>query len=722
MSRAVALHQAGSLEEAERIYRAVLDEFPRNAAALHLLGIVHAQRGDAALAVTFIGNAIRADATNPAFHFNLGKAQRQLHRPREAIAALEQALALDPLSAEVANELGLVHLECGDLTRAEAAFRRALSSRTGYFDAQSNLGLTQHRKGEQEAAVGTLTIALQWRPGAAEALNNLGMALRALGRTAEALDAYRAAHAASPGHAVILKNLGNALLDADRVDEAVACFSRAAAIDPDFDEIHIGWGLAHLRRRELVQAGEKFSRALQINPTAVEAMSGLGSVLQEQNRLEDALRYFRQALGAQPDHSEIHSKLLFCLLHVPDQPPDMIFAEHRDWAIRHAARWSNRPRVHRNCPDPERRLRIGYVSADFRSHAVSFFFEPVLTGRHAGEFEVFCYYNGIEHDEVTRRISAASDHFIDAARMNDDALAARIEEDCIDVLVDLSGHTRGNRLLAFARRPAPVQATWLGYPNTTGMAAMDYRLTDSIADPPQLTDAWYAETLVRLPDSLCCYRAHGSWPDVAPSPAHASGFVRFVSLNSHAKIGPRVIAAWARVLLAVPRSGLTMIRIDDPGDRVRLLRSFADQGVDAGRIEFESSLDTQTYRNMFRQWDICLDAFPLVGGTTSCDALWMGLPVVSLAGRTFLERVGASWLTGVGHPEWIAGGVDAYVGIARALASDTAKLAAIRAALRPAMHASPLMDSARFCRGFEAALRQMWQRWCRMQTRQARGR
>lgn len=688
---------------------------------MHFLGILHAQRGDAAGAVTFIRKAILSDGKNPAFHFNLGKAQRQLKRHGEAVAALEQALMLDPSSAEVANELGLVHLESGDLDRAEAAFRAALSQRPNYFDAQSNLGLTQHRQGDPESAIASLRIALQWQPGSAAGLNNLGIALRSLGRITEAMYAYRAALAAAPDDALVLKNLGNALLDAARLDDAISCFSRAASINPNFDEIYIGWGLAHLRRRDLVQSGEKFARAIEINPLAVEAMSGAGSVLQEQNRLEEAIRFFRSALDVQPDHSEIHSKLLFCLLHVPETPPEKILAEHRQWAVRHAMPWSKSHQSHTNRVDPERRLRIGYVSGDFRFHAVSYFFEPVLSEGRSGDFEVFCYYTGTENDEVTRRIGAASDHFTHVALMSDDALAARIREDGIDVLIDLSGHTRGNRLLAFARRPAPVQATWLGYPNTTGMSMMDYRLTDSFADPPGVTDAYYAETLVRLPDSLCCYVPHGHWPDVAPLPALSSGFTRFVSLNSHAKIGPRVLAAWGRVLLAVPQARLTIIRIDDPRDRLLLLSGLEQGGVDPRRVDFEPLLDPGAYRDKFQHWDICLDAFPLVGGTTSCEALWMGLPIVTLAGRTYLERVGASWLSTIGHPEWVARSVDEYVDIARTLASDPGALAATRKALRQTMRDSPLMDHARFARGFEAVLRGMWRHWCQGQSRSSDG-
>jgi predicted O-linked N-acetylglucosamine transferase (SPINDLY family) len=356
---------------------------------------------------------------------------------------------------------------------------------------------------------------------------------------------------------------------------------------------------------------------------------------------------------------------------------------------------------------------VGYVSPDFINHAVARFIEPVLSDHDRSRFEVFCYSNAQTPDTVTARLRALSEHWRDTALLDDAQTAALIREDRIDLLVDLAGHTAGNQLLVFARKPAPVQITWIGYPNTTGMGAMDYRLTDAIADPPGLSEAFHREQLVRLPGPFSCYLPSAESPDVNPLPALSAGHVTFGSFNQFAKLTPAVVELWARLLRECPSAHLLLRArsLADNETASRLRETFARLGVDPGRLELDGSqLSVAAHQGCYHRVDLALDPFPYNGTTTTCEALWMGVPVIALAGRTHVARVGASLLTHLGTPEWIAQSPDDYIERCRALASDLPKLAAIRAGLRARFRASPLGDAKGFTRNLETTYATLWAR------------
>jgi len=395
---------------------------------------------------------------------------------------------------------------------------------------------------------------------------------------------------------------------------------------------------------------------------------------------------------------------------LPQSDPAAVVAEHRRYGEQLGSR-VQRLSLH-NTPLPDRRLRVGIVSPDLRRHPVAVFVEPVLRHLDRGAFEVRCYYTHERRDEITELLSGLSDGWQDAARLDDAALAHQVQLDGIDVLFDLAGHTAGQRLGVFARKPAPLQFTWLGYLATTGLDAMDYRLCDSYTDPVGLSEAWQVEVPARMPDSQWCYSPLFEIPAPGPLPRLKNGYWTFGSTNQMAKLNRRCLAIWARVLAKVSDSRLRILGVGDPWLEQRLLREFTANGIAAERLEFVGRLPLQEYFNAYRGVDILLDSFPYNGGTTTCDALIMGVPVATFAGDRSIARGGVSLLSVVGLADWIAPDEDGLAGLLIRKTADTDGLAALRAALPARMRVSPLMDGPRYARNLETLLRDAWRRWC----------
>jgi len=702
------------------LYREVLQHSPRHADAMNMFGILCAQRGDPGSASEWIGKALAIDSKNAGYQFNFGKILLGVKRAREACEAFERAVSLNPAYAEAYNELGLARSETGATQAAEAAFRKALSLRPDYWEAHNNLGLALYRMGRQEDAGLSLRRALELEPQSPSALSNLGLVLRAQGRSAEAAESHRAALALNPQDPVILTNLGNALVDLSRHEEAAACFRDAIAIEPGYADAHYNWGSLCLRANRFGEAAEKFRAALAIDPNLVDAGKGLVVALNDMGRIEESIEACRQTLLLRPDDRDVHSVLLFAMQHSPGVTPEELFAEHREWARKHAARFSSISRAHGNSREPERRLRIGYVSGDFRHHSVAQFFEPVLAQHDRSGFEVFCYYNLSRADETTERLRGGADAWREIASLDDDQVADLIRADRVDILIDLSGHTRYNRLFVFARKPAPVQATWLGYLSTTGLETIDYRITDGRASPEGLLDAFHSERLLRLPDSQWCYRPPSDCPDVTAPPALSGGPVTFGSFSSLAKIGPRVIALWSRLLERIPDARLLIVGLGLASMRDEYLSRFSARGVAPSRVELRDFQSFRDYLSMHDAVDVVLDTFPYTGGTTTCHALWMGVPVVSLVGDSAQSRGGASLLGAIGLDDLVVHTEEQYLEKACLLASDLGRLSALRAGMRARMLASPLMDIARFTGHLERAYRSIWRQWCQDRERDGR--
>jgi protein O-GlcNAc transferase len=577
-------------------------------------------------------------------------------------------------------------------------------------------GMALRAQGRHEEAVAEFRAVLLLEPNLAEAHHQLGNALKSLHRYGEAVASLRAAALLAPQSGAVWLNLGVGCLELSRLDEAVACFRRAIRLEPTRPEAHNILGHALLVKGRCTAAKHCLEEALRLRPGYPAAHDNLGRVLKTQGLAAEALAHHRAALAAAP-RPETHSNLLFSLNFPADISAKEIFAEHRQWAERYAGGASGRARP----PGPTseervtaggagaRRVRVGYVSPDFVNHAVAYFFEPVLAAHDRGHFEIFCYSDVRVPDKVTQRLRGLSDSWREIAGLSDDQVAALIREDQIDILVDLAGHTARNRLLVFARRPAPIQATWLGYPNTTGLDAIDYRITEAVSDPVG-SEAWHSEKLWRLPETFSCYQPSAESPPVGPLPAAAAGHITFGCFNHLAKLTPPGIKLWAEVLHAVPASRLFLKSrgLVDLETAARVRQEFARHGIEAARLELNGEeLSVARHLALYDRVDIALDPFPYNGTTTTCEALWMGVPVVTLAGRTHGARVGASLLTHLGAAHWIADSPAQYGARCRELASDLPALAAVRAALRERMRGSLLCDAPRFTRHLENGFREM---------------
>jgi len=497
----------------------------------------------------------------------------------------------------------------------------------------------------------------------------------------------------------------------ERYAEAVAHYRSAIEIAPGNAEMHCNLATALKATGELGEALAHYRVAVEFKPELTEAWYNLGLLYAEACELEAAEACYREALARNPGFREAQSSLL-CLAGLHERhDAERVLAEHREWGARHGTP-PQPPPPHANERSPERRLRIGYVSADLREHAMAYFVEPVLAGHDAASFEVVLYSNASREDGTTRRLRGYAAQWRSIHALSDAAAADRIRQDRVDLLVDLSGHTEGNRLGMFALKPAPLQLSFLGYPNTTGLPAMDYRLTDARADPPGQSEHYYCERLLRLADSLWCYRPPADLPAVSELPAGKRAYVTFGSLNNVMKLSDAAIIVWAELLRAVPRARLLVAASGGELARRRLQSRFDAAGVERGRVEFVGRLPPADFRRLYAGVDVALDPFPCNGGTTTCETLWMGVPVVTLAGASFSSRAGLSILTAAGLEDLVATTPGGYVQVAAALASDVGRLSRLRQGMRDRLAASPLMDEPRYVRSLEGHYRDAWRRWC----------
>jgi len=564
---------------------------------------------------------------------------------------------------------------------------------------------------QNKEALYALQRAAALLPNDSDAFNNLGNALRDSGRVDEAMASFRRALALRPDFPEANNNLGNAFREIGRLDNAVACFRRALAQRPGFPEANNNLGLVLQDVGQLNDAVASYRAALSVNPDFAEAHSNLGNALKDLGRLDEAVASCRRALELSPGTAKAHDNLLMALQFQSTIAAQDLFEAHKRFGEQVEPALKPHWPAHANSRDPDKRLKIGYVSGDFREHAVAYFIEPVLANHDKTQVEVFCYANSRVQDGVTARLIAAADHWQVCVGMSDDELAQRIRADGIDILVDLSGHTAYNRLLTFARKPAPIQITYLGYLGSSGLSAMDYRLTDRYAEP-EGCDSYYTEKLLRLPDSQWCFRPQedaGVAAPLAPLPALAHGYLTFGAFNNINKVSRESIALWASLLRSLPSSRLLMVAL--PEMRQSLAERFLAHGVAANRIDFCGKMTPGEFRRTLQQVDISLDPFPINGATTTCESLWQGVPVLNLVGERFLSRNGLSVLSAAGLPEFAAATQEEYIQIATTLANDLPRLAEIRTGMRERLKGSPLLDQQRFTRNLESIYRDGWRHY-----------
>ena len=548
----------------------------------------------------------------------------------------------------------------------------------------------------------------------------LALAHQSAGRFAEALALYRAILIGAPAYFDALHMLGVLAQQTRNPAAAVYWLEKAVALQPSYADAANNLGVALKAQGQLEAASAAYRRALAMRPEHADAHNNLANILKDHGRLAEAESHYRWAVDSRPDSPEFFSNLLFCLQYSPQCSAQNLVNAQRQFAQRFEAAQRPAWRPHANAPDSRRRLKIGYVSGDFRRHPVAYFIEPVLAQHDATRVEVYAYHNHPTRDAYTERIAAAVAHWLPCAHWPDAQLAERIRADGIDVLVDLAGHTAYNRMTLFARKPAPVQVTSLGYPGSSGLTAIDYRLTDRHAEPPGLTESQHSEQLWRLPDAFFCYRPIADSPACsARPPLLDKAYVTFACLNNFAKLSDEVLALWARLLQRVPASRLLLSvnGLDAGRTRAAIEARLSRLGIAPQRVDLLARVDG-AHLSLYQGIDIALDPFPFNGHTTSLETLWMGVPLVTLAGQRFVARMGVSVLATTGLHELIAQTPEEYIGIAAALARDPARLAALSAGLRQRLKQSPLLDARGFTAQLEQAYREMFERWCQA----ARGR
>lgn len=634
-------------------------------------------------------------------------------QPDAAVAFCRNVLSRDPRNAPALDLLGMVARLRGNHPEALRLFNAAVAADSKSALLRLHKGLALRACGRTDEAISEFRAAVALDTQNPECLHQLGNALKARGRNAEAMVNLQQASRLAPHDATIWLNLGVAQFESSQLDEALDSFRRAIALEPNTSESHNILGVLLLERGEVTAAIAALHESLRIRPNG-PAHDNLARALRSQGRVEEAISGFRAALTLAPN-PETHSNLLYTLNFSDALPPEQILQEHRAWDERHTRKWQRTSQPCSSDWQPEKRIRVGFVSPDLASHAVSFFVEPLFSALDRTRVDVVCYSDVMKPDAVTERLRSLATVWRETAFISDDQLDTLIRRDKIDVLVDLAGHTGRNRLLVFARKPAPVQVSWLGYPNTTGVSGIGFRITDGIADPVGVTDAWHSETLVRLRNPFLCYKPPQHSPAVGLLPSRESGRITFGSFSNFPKLSERCLDVWAAILARVPRSRLLLKSrgLEDPGVRAALDVRLQQRGVAPDRVRVHGRLlPVSEHLALYNEVDIALDPFPYNGTTTTCEALWMGVPTIVLAGRAHVSRVGVSLLTSMGADDWVAASEEEYIDRACMLAGAPDRLAEIRATLRERMLRSSLCDAPGFAVEFETALRKLWRTAC----------
>lgn len=764
LKQALQHEQHGRLEAAAKLYRRILKQQPRQADALYLLGRLAQRRGATQEAESLVRRAIAANGRMAVFHVSHAQLLTSLGQPQQALAAYDKALALQPddgasqnargnllaqlgrfEEAEKARERALESMprsavvqfnrgndlkQLGRLQEALAAYDAALALRPDYAEAHYNRGNTLMALGQLRPALGSYQAALELAPTLIQAYRNRGNVQRSLGDLAAALADYETLISQVPNDAEALFSRGEILTDLGRFEAAVAAYAAALAARPNYAQASAGQGLALHRLGRLDEALRAYDRALRLRPTDRHAHSERGFTLAALGQVAAAAEAFETAVKLDPQDAAMHSARLLALHYWEPRPDGPLWEAVQ--AFRQSFEQTASAPGFRNSADPGRRLRIGYLSGDLRRHPVGYFLAPVLAHHQRSEVEIHCFSTQSASDDLSAQFKTQVADWHSLVGLSDAEAAALIRAQEIDLLVDLAGHTAHNRLLVFAQRAAPVQLGWLGYSDTTGLPAMDYILADAVV-VPEAQAGFYTEQVWRLPQSYLCYRPPADLAECLPNahglsanPADESREIQvravrsgaqgvtFGSFNNSLKLSPQTVALWSRLLLRNPDARLLLKDrlFKAEASRQPLLARFAAHGISADRLELLGELPRADHFAAYGRVDIALDPTPYGGTTTTADALWMGVPVVTLRGDTWVGRVSASILETVGLPELIAEDEEAYLRIATALAEDEPQRATLRKNLRLMLEDSPFCDGEAFTRDLEAAYRGMWRRWC----------
>ena len=608
---------------------------------------------------------------------------------------------------------GIAHHRAGRLSEAAAIYRRVKAAAPRNFDVLHLSGLVAFQQNRLVEAIDLLGQAHKSNPRDHVCEMRYALALLGARRTAEAEKHFRHAVQMKPDFVEGWENLAYCLKTQDRLDEAVACHEKVAALQPKYASGWYNYGLTLSLIGRIGDALACHERSLAADPRYALARYGRAQALHQAHRMAEAVEDYDKFLALEPRSHEARSYRLFALHSLDGISREQLFADH----VAYGRVVGPAPeRIFPNTPDAERRLRVAFLSPDLRTHSVAFFLEPLLAEMDSEQFEIYLYHDHFREDAFTERLRPLAAKWRNFVGQPAEVVEATIRADAPDLLIDLAGHTgMTNRLPLFAKRLAPVQITYLGYPNTTGVPAMDYRFTDAIADPLGDADRYATEKLVRFAPTAWAYSPPPDAPAVAAAPCLSRGHITFGCFNTPAKITDAVLGLWAKILSSVPNSRLCLkgAGLDNPALRDRYLAPFARAGVSADRVDFLARTNgTASHLACYHSMDIALDTAPYNGTTTTCEALWMGVPVTTKVGDRHMARVGASLLTAVGHPEWIAASDEEYAAHAIALASSAENLSQIRSGLRSDLERSPLLDRAGQASRFGTALRECWKKWC----------
>ncbi|WP_333874568.1 tetratricopeptide repeat protein [Methylobacter sp.] len=617
-----------------------------------------------------------------------------------------------PLEGYGWKALGVALQKQGRIAEALAAMQKATDVSPDDAEAHCKLAVYLHQQNRLVEAEASLRRALEIKPDYAEAHSKLGSIFRDQDRLTEAEISLLCALKIDPNQADVQNNLGNVRWRQNRPDQAKTCFLNALAINPKFAEAHNNLGSIFFAQGNLAEAEASFSKAVAISPDFGEAHNNLGYVFLHQRRLPEAQASLQRALELSLDVGEARSSELFYLTHNDTVDATAIFTEHRRFGEEFEAPLRAFWPQHSNSREPGRCLQVGFVSGDFCDHAMANFIEPVLEHL-AGypQLVLHAYYNHSLEDDVTRRLHRYLKHWHPVVGLSHAALAEKIRADGIDILIDLSGHTAKNRLLTFARKPAPLQVSWMGYPGTTGLTAMDYYLADRFLLPPGQFDDQFTEKIVRLP-ACAPYQPNSAAPPVSALPALSNGYVTFGSFNRQNKLRQSVIGVWSQLLRALPDSRIVLGGMPDDDRYETLIDWFAQEGIAPERLSFHSRCSIPEYFALHQQVDICLDTFPYNGGTTTLNALWMGVPTLTLVGETVTARQGATILGQLGLNAFVAQDAADFVRKGLSWANHPDSLANVRAHLRERLQQSAIGQPSMIAASVEFALRMMWQHWC----------
>ena len=707
LNKGMELHKAGHLHEARGVYRKILTHDPNHSDALHLLGFIAHQLGKNDEAVVLINKAIHCYPESSWYYNNLGLVKKEMGKLDEAIECYEKAIQLTPDLFEAHYNMGNTLQSMRHMSRAIFCYRNALVLNPDFAEAYFNIGVILKKQGKPDQAICSFQKCISLKIDHVEAYNEMGRAFKEQDRLDEAIGCYQKIIKIDTEYAEAYNNIGVILKQKGKYGEAVLFYRNAIHLKPDYPLAYNNLGAVLHEMNRLDEAASSYKTALRLNEAYANAHYNLANVYQNQGRIREAIAEYRQALEIEPDHLPAYQNLILTMYYNEAINNEEIFSETRTWWARLSKSFAG-SFEHSHIPEESRRLRIGYVSPDFRRHSVSYFFLPLIEAHDRSNFEIFCYAEVKQPDGVTERIKRMCDGWRSTLGLTDAAVADQIYRDNIDILVDLAGHTKNNRLPVFALKPAPIQVSWLGFPGTTGMTVMDYRLTDNFADPEGQTDRYHAETLVRLPKGFLCYSPPDDAPKIRRLPALENDRITFGSFNNLAKINERVVMVWAQILHKVKDSCLLIKgkALADQSTKDGYVQLFLKNGIPSERIEIISYVPSiSEHLSFYNKVDIGLDTFPYNGTTTTCEALWMGVPVITLLGNRHAGRVGSSILTRIGLEELILESEQKYVSKATELALGRKKLNSLRDEMRNRMEKSSLCDAKSFAQDMEAIYR-----------------